>query len=277
MEGVQVTSASGRVPAEKKKGIPGSTLKLIAVAAMLIDHIAAAILTRILLAGDYYEVMTSGDMTRISGWLSENGLLLYGTQFLRLVGRLGFPIFAFLIVEGFQRTRNVKKYALRLALFALLSEVPFDLAFSGSFYNPQYQNVYFTLLIGLLVLWAVDAIGKRELPNAVRWVGDAAVLFAGMQLANVLKTDYSGMGVLTIVLMYVFRKNKVHSMLAGCITLTVMSLTEATAFFTLIPVAKYNGERGLKMKYFFYAFYPVHLLLLWLVALAMGMGWISAI
>lgn len=353
MEGVQVTLASGGVSREKKKGIPGSTIKMIAVAAMLIDHIAAAILTRMLLTGDYYEVMTSGSMARVTEWLSENWLLYYGTQFLRLVGRLGFPIFCFLLVEGFQRTRNVKKYALRLALFALLSEVPFDLAFSGTFFNAAYQNVYFTLFIGLLVLWAVDAIGKRELPKAVGVIGAlagiglsvfyigqvfwnflvsflsgfstaagmdlmneqlltgvlfvslvltavtvlaiiliccvrkkhsfwklgsyAAVLFAGMLLADLLKTDYSGMGVLTIVMMYAFRRNKLHSMLAGCITLTVMSLTEATAFFALIPVAKYNGERGLKMKYFFYAFYPVHLLLLWLVALAMGMGWVSAI
>lgn len=353
MEGVQVTLASGGVSQEKKKGIPGSTIKMIAVVAMLIDHIAAAILTRMLLTGDYYEVMTSGSMARVTEWLSENWLLYYGTQFLRLVGRLGFPIFCFLLVEGFQRTRNVKKYALRLALFALLSEVPFDLAFSGTFFNAAYQNVYFTLFIGLLVLWAVDAIGKRELPKAVGVIGAlagiglsvfyigqvflnflvsflsgfstaagmdlmneqlltgvlvvslvltavtvlaiiliccvrkkhsfwklgsyAAVLFAGMLLADLLKTDYSGMGVLTIVMMYAFRRNKLHSMLAGCITLTVMSLTEATAFFALIPVAKYNGERGLKMKYFFYAFYPVHLLLLWLVALAMGMGWVSAI
>lgn len=335
----------------RKRGISGSTIKLIAVAAMLIDHIAAAIFTRMLLVGDYLSVMESRDVSQMMVWMSENWLLLYGTEFLRLVGRLGFPIFCFLLVEGFQRTRNVKKYAFRLALFALLSEVPFDLAFAGTFLNPAYQNVYFTLLIGLLVLWAMDALGRKELPKGAGILGAiagiglsifylgrtllnffvafftafqksavgiseallnsimfaalgvavaavlvaalacclgkklsfrklacyAAVLFAGMLLADALKTDYSGMGVLTIVMMYAFRSNKIRSMLAGCITLTCMSLTEITAFFALIPVAKYNGERGLKMKYFFYAFYPMHLLLIWLVALAMGMGWISAI
>ena len=66
-------------------------------------------------------------------------------------------------------------------------------------------------------------------------------------------------------------------MLAGCIVLTLMSFSEITAFLALIPVALYNGRRGLKMKYFFYAFYPVHLLLIWLAALMMGTGWVSVI
>lgn len=337
---------------KKKKGISGSTIKIIAVVTMLIDHVAAAVFTRMILSGDYYSVFGSGDMAQITSWLSRNALLYYGTQLMRLIGRLGFPIFCFLLVEGFQKTRNVKKYAFRLALFCLISEIPFDLAFSGSFLNWNYQNVYFTLLIGLLVLWAIDFLSKKDLSKVLQAVAIvaglglsvfyiesamsnfvlsflagfrggmgnvgrtdiytatmigiiiavlvdlvvvlifcvgrktltigklgsyAAVLFAGMLLADVLRTDYSGMGVLTIAMMYAFRKNKVISMLAGCITLNVMSLSEITAFFALIPIALYNGERGLKMKYFFYAFYPVHLLLIWLVALAMGMGWIPAV
>lgn len=101
------------------------------------------------------------------------------------------------------------------------------------------------------------------------------VLVLVMYLADLLCTDYGGMGVLTIIAMYIFRKNKVLSVTAGCVVLTVMSVSEITAFFVLIPIALYNGKRGLKMKYFFYAFYPVHLFLLYVVSVLMGLGDVS--
>ena len=95
---------------------------------------------------------------------------------------------------------------------------------------------------------------------------DVTILALGMLVADLLHTDYSALGILTITFMYAFRKNHVKSVLAGCIALTVFNSIEITSFFTLIPVKKYNGERGLSMKYFFYAFYPVHLFLLYLIS-----------
>lgn len=352
MENAQLNASVYQPPvhAQKKKGISGSTVKIIAVVTMLIDHVAAALLTRILISRGFY--YAAGNQQRLIEWMKANGLLFIVTQLMRLIGRLGFPIFCFLLVEGFQKTRNVKKYAFRLGLFALISEIPFDLAFTGRVWASGYQNVYFTLLIGLLALWAFDTIAKinpakwlqvllsiggilllplcvalrtytfvtsfvagffdmdegvvygRNLPvlgvtylvfacimlvvwgvyrhkkgsdKAWRMCGDMAVLAAAMVSATLLQTDYAGMGVLTIAVMYALRKNKVLSMTGGCVTLTVMSLSEITAFFTLLPIAFYNGERGLKMKYFFYIFYPAHLLIIWLICRAMGMGWISAI
>lgn len=336
---------------QKKKGIPGSTIKIIAVTAMLIDHIAAFVLTRIMIErGFFYSAV---EVNRLFAWMKDNWLLYFGILAMRLIGRLGFPIFCFLLVEGFQKTRNIKKYIFRLGLFALISEIPFNLANTGRVWAPGYQNVYFTLLIGILVLCVFDAVARLDTPGkwlqvlftaggilalplcaalrirdkvtgfirelffsgnaslyemrgpmlAVIWMvlvlvmlavwivymrkkgpdqawrmcGDMAALAAGMVGATLLRTDYGGMGVLTIAVMYALRKNKVRSMLGGCITLTIMSLEEAMAFFTLIPISQYNGERGLKMKYFFYVFYPAHLLILWLICLAMGMGWMSAL
>ena len=90
--------------------------------------------------------------------------------------------------------------------------------------------------------------------------------------ADILHTDYSGMGVLAIAVMYLLRGHRVSAMLAGCVVLVFLSLTELPAFFAVIPIALYNGRRGLKMKYFFYAFYPVHLTLLYLCAVLMGLG-----
>lgn len=148
------------VQGQKKKGISGSTVKMIAVAAMLIDHVAAALLTRVIIVRGYYEA--AWNMQRFLEWTKENWLLFNGMQLMRLIGRLGFPVFCFLLVEGFQKTRNIKKYAFRLGLFALISEIPFDLALAGRVWYSGYQNVYFTLLCGILALWAFSAIAKCE-------------------------------------------------------------------------------------------------------------------
>lgn len=318
--------------AEKVKGISGSTIKIIAVAAMLIDHAAATVLARYLVAG----INGAAVLGNARGWVEDNALLYTVYSVMRAVGRLGFPIFCFLLVEGYQRTRNVKKYALRLGLFALISEIPFDLAICGTPIHFGYQNVYFTLLLGLLALCAYgffEKFGTQEkaLPAALRILltvtgiaapaayiaagtelsgnggaGKAAVLggiacavTAGvflwqmkkhgllhaqtvcadltaltlfMLLAELLQTDYSGMGVLTISAMYLFRKRRAVSMSAGCVVLTIMSLSEIPAFLAVLPSALYNGKRGLKMKYFFYAFYPAHLFLLYVIAVLLGLG-----
>lgn len=338
MDGVQWNMQAGASAAqEKKRGISGSTIKIIAVLAMLIDHTAAAVLVRQLFANGLREIAGAGIAAQ-QQWVFDNATLYLVYTVMRAIGRLGFPIFCFLLVEGFQRTRDVKKYALRLGLFALISEIPFDLAISGRLPLWGYQNVYFTLLLGLLALCAYgffagyeQAETGKDLPGILRmiltvtsvitpaavavcidnlygfgaengmWIFfgvSCAFMIAGlllygrkrgfrsvqtacadmtalgllMILAEILCTDYSGMGVLTITVMYLFRKRKVLSMLMGCIVLILMSFSEIPALFALIPIALYNGKRGLKMKYFFYAFYPAHLLLLYIIAVLLGLG-----
>lgn len=108
---------------EKKKGISGSTLKMIAIVTMLIDHIGAAVLARLLMVNGLGELdQTNTDA--IMQWLSANGALYWMYTVMRMIGRVAFPIFCFLLVEGFLHTHDVKKYAMRLGLFALLSEIP---------------------------------------------------------------------------------------------------------------------------------------------------------
>ena len=125
---------------EKKKGISGSTLKMIAIVTMLIDHIGAAVLARLLMVNGLGELdQTNTDA--IMQWLSANGALYWMYTVMRMIGRVAFPIFCFLLVEGFLHTHDVKKYAMRLGLFALLSEIPFDLAFSSKILEFNYQNV----------------------------------------------------------------------------------------------------------------------------------------
>lgn len=254
-------------------GISGSTLKMIAIGAMFIDHIGATILERLLLRSGYAIAQAfPGGMDR---WMSDpsNAILLIGYYTMRLIGRFGFPVFCFLLVEGFLYTRSRAKYALRLFLFCLISEAPFNLALSGKYWNPTYQNVFFTLLLGFLAMWAFDYIEKhigaeRTLKQLLPCIGVLAIF---MVLAELLETDYAAFGVLTICVMYFHRHDKFKSMLWGCIVLTIMNIMEATAFLMLIPISKYNGKRGLSLKYVFYAFYPVHLGLLYLICRWMGL------
>lgn len=264
---------------EEKKGIAGSTIKIIAIVSMLIDHIGAGILGRFIMTSGYVNMALSGDMNEVMQWIVENGVIFYTYSAMRMIGRLGFPIFCFLLVEGFQRTHDVKKYALRLGLFALISEIPFDLCFSGKVLEFGYQNVFFTLFLGLLTMIAFDWIGKKEwvagegLNKVVKVVFSVVALAVGAGVAHFLKTDYAATGVLCIMALYIFRKKKPLQIAAGCVAF----LWEVTAPLAFIPIGFYNGKRGLKIKYFFYAFYPVHLLLIWLVAMLMGMGGVSVV
>ena len=221
--------------------LSGTALKRIACLSMLIDHIGAALL--------------------------ENGLFrcsaidprLVGLdQLLRLAGRLAFPIFCFLAVEGFLHTHDVKKYVRRLLLFGLLSEVPFDLAFFRTPFAPQHQNVYWTLALGVLAMAGLKRFEKENgLPGwqGLVWAGGCAAL------ALAVNTDYHAIGVLIICTLYLTRADRKRQCLAGAL----LFLFELTAPLAFVLVWFYNGQRGAcspLQKKAFYWFYPVHLLVL---------------
>lgn len=258
----------------KKKGISGSTLKIIALVTMLIDHFGAIILGRMMDQRGIYEILNTADATALFEWMGKHGGLFLIYTVLRYIGRVAFPIFIFLMVEGFARTRNKWKYLLRMLLFAVLSEIPFDLALRNQILEFSYQNIFFTLAIGLLAMiiceyiekqvWSKGTIGSKLL--AVMFT--AAVILAAMVLAKVIASDYDWRGIACIMAIFLFRRNKVYQIVAGCIAF----LWEFTAPLAFVPIAFYNGERGLKLKYVFYAFYPVHLLVLYVISLLCGLG-----
>ena len=170
---------------------------------------------------------------------------------MRFIGRIAFPIFCFLLLQGFLYTSNRRKYVTRLGVFALVSEIPFDLALNNQLLEFGHQNVFFTLFIGLLVLMVMERYEK----NPYIQLGAVA---AGMGLAWLLKTDYSYHGILLIAILYFFRFYPLLQTIAGCLSL----LWEAPACLAFLPINLYNGKRGLSLKYLFYLFYPVHLLAL---------------
>lgn len=241
--------------------LSGSSLKVIAIVSMLIDHIGAGFL---LFYINGYKPIGITDSAAYAAYSERLMALTHIYQVMRAIGRLAFPIFCFLLVEGFLHTHNVQKYLSRLALFCLLSEVPFDLAFQHKALEFTHQNVFFTLLIGLLVLWglqygqaALAADGTRAL------LVEALSLMAGCSAAYFLKTDYSYIGVLAIVMFYLFRYQPFVGAMLSCILLYISNHLEVYALCTPFLLLFYNGKRGLSLKYFFYAFYPIHLLLIY--------------
>ncbi len=210
----------------------GFELKLIAVVAMIVDHI---------------------------------GMLMFQENMIfRIVGRISFPIFCFLIVEGFYHTKDVKRYVKRLALFAVLSEVPFDLLVSGKFIDIRYQNVFFTLFIGLLTIYAIN--------STINYMLKSAILAAGILVAMVLMTDYSFYGVILVYLFYNFREKRLFACILMGVASFLISTVQAAAILAAVPILMYNGQKGPKFadgkvwKYSFYAIYPIHMIILVMIA-----------
>ena len=225
------------------KILSGSSLKIIAIITMLIDHIGAVVIWH--------------------GYLLPNAPIAPNTlayniytayKIMRFIGRISFPIFCFLLVQGFIHTSNKRNYAIRLFLFALISEIPFDIAIHGSWWSFASQNVFFTLLIGFLVLWFINIWQDKTYLHLI-------LIALGMGLSFVMKTDYSYWGVILIVALYYFRNWPAMQTISGSIFLS----WEAPAILAFIPINMYNGKRGMSLKYFFYLFYPVHLAALALI------------
>lgn len=225
----------------------GAIIKRIAAITMFIDHIGAA----------FFHIFTS----RYDGMQDFAGAdIIY--DILRIVGRTSFPIFCFLLVEGFLHTRSVKKYAVRLLLFAVISEIPFDLAFFDSVWNVQMQNVFFTLLFGVLAMWSLHQ-GKKADVAKTGWYMAAGVTGAVLCIlaAHFLQTDYGAMGVVLILVLYLLRQDRILSCIAGYSAICFVG-GELWCFPAFFLMAWYNGEKGRSNKYFFYVFYPAHILLL---------------
>lgn len=271
----------------ENKRFTGYHLKLIALITMAIDHIAAVVIWRIYAASfgirpglyysDYWE-------DKVIVWMAEHQDMMYTIyEWMRYIGRMAFPIYCFLLVEGFLHTRNVAKYAGRLAIFAFLSEIPFDLAVEGEWMTFACSNVFFTLVIGLLAIWALSYVEifhefwveKQWEPILGRILTLSAALIVivgfGSFAEIVLHTDYGLGGIVAIVVLYLLRRQRLIAFTASVMVLTVLAGDiEILALAMLYPIMKYDGTRGKNVKYLFYAFYPVHLFVFALICMAIG-------
>lgn len=228
---------------ERSRGLDGGVLKGIAAALMLTDHVGAILLPEVLA--------------------------------LRCVGRLAFPIFAFFIAEGYAHTRDFGRYFRRMAILAVVSEIPFNLE-NGAVFDLTRQNVLWTFCLALLTLRGLEALGRER--GFGRWAGCGLVLAAGFAAGELLRTDYGGWGVVTVALLYLCRDGKyaklwlllamaaVNGLGMGSLTMPVFGGEMPIQIFAVaaLPVIwLYNGQAGPKgLRRAFYVFYPAHLLVL---------------
>ncbi|MCL2719580.1 MAG: conjugal transfer protein TraX [Lachnospiraceae bacterium] len=238
-------------------------MKIIAVIAMVIDHIGLGIWYRLPELG--YLVPETIDAET---WWSVYRLM-------RNIGRTAFPIFCFLLVEGFFHTRSYAKYALRLFTFAFISQLPFRYALLDL---AKGLNVFFTLFIGLVTIWVLAEVKIRWPKRFIYLPGWVLIITIACYLAYLLDTDYDYKGVLLIVVLYIFHKTRLIALISGYLSFKVamyyssaMSLSflkymGADYYFPgFILSYIYNGRRGLKTKYLFYLIYPVHLAIIYMI------------
>ena len=210
--------------------------------------------------------------------------LLPAREWLTCAGRVAFPIFAFMAVEGYFHTRSFKKYILRMLLFAVLSERPFDLMYGGTWFYPVHQNVLWTFLLGLLGVWLMEQVRKKG-KTWMYLLVCVLVVPAGLVLGTLCMVDYYGVGVLTVFVFYFLHGRKWWCFLGQLAALYWLNVEllgglmypvqlfgmefelcqQGLALLALIPIWLYRGRQGYHSRpfqYLCYAFYPVHMLLL---------------
>lgn len=233
--------------------LSGNTLKIVALVTMLIDHIGSAVLKPLIQDSGYFELYG-----RLWEMDSQQWYQVY--RICRMIGRLSFPLFCFLLVEGFFHTKSKRKYTLRIFVFALLSEVAFDLAFLGQRSDFSYQNIFFTLGLGLLGMsiyeWLQECFSDRGALSYVKWLS----LPVFMGLAVLMRTDYDWFGIALIFIFFLLRERPRQR---SSVLIVVFLVSLWPALFSLVLIHFYNGKRGLGLKYLFYFFYPVHLFVLY--------------
>ena len=245
----QVETIKRIIPAEYRC-LSGSVLKLIACATMLIDHVAAFILV-------------------FDPAITNNNVVLFGVAtswylILRNIGRIAFPIYVFLLVEGFFHTRSRACYGISLLVFALISEPIWDFVRFGVFYESSSQNVYFTLLVAFLAMYFVEEFANEQLISVL---GLVLCVF----VAYTFNADYGPIGLALALVTYGIRKHEALRFAAS----ECLLYSEPWAALAFPLMALYIDKRGFVgkgavAKYAFYAFYPAHLLVLGLILVWMG-------
>lgn len=191
---------------------------------------------------------------------TENVLTIY-------LGRMSYPLFAFLLVEGYVHTSDLKKYYKRLFVFAIISQIPFML-FRTLVGEWKMLNIMFTLLFGLLAITAYDKIKKEYI--------SFPICLLIILLGNILNVDYGWFGITVILILYIFRRNKALKFIAYSLLVAFFFYVTGIRFVNsqvlklfgayilpIVPILLYNNEQGKKIKYFFYWFYPIHMLIVY--------------
>lgn len=228
--------------------LSGAWLKLIAMVSMLVDHTNKALIYP-------YLVSSEGTLAAVSNLFD-------------IIGRIAFPLFCFMLVEGYFKTRSKKKYLLNLLIFGVISEVPFDMFSSASFFNMNWNNVMFTLALVLVTIWIIDILKEKmqNIPKALWFFASFAVLLIMCAAAMYLGLDYEHHAILIGYFFYLFHDVPLLAVPFGYASI----YTQPWSLLGFGLTLTYNGKRGKQFKLLNYLFYPVHLLILGILRLCLG-------
>ena len=224
---------------DKLRIFSGAQLKYIAFLSMLADHVNKAL---------------------IYPFLSGEGILQRISDAFDILGRIAFPLFAFFLVEGFFKTGNRKKYLASLVIFGIISKIPFDMALSGVFFEPNSNNIMFTLALMLITIWTIDIL-KEKMQNMSKytWYPVSFVIVGIMCIISMVTgLDYEYHAIMIGYLFYIFYNKRVFAIFLGYLAI----FKEVWSLLGFSLILTYNGKRGKQNKLFNYCFYPGHLLIL---------------
>ena len=214
---------------DKIKILDNTTIKLIAISIMLFNHI---------------------------------GIVFFpGAEIFVKIGEIGFPLFAFCVSEGFYYTRNKQKYLRNLLIFALISEIFFDYAFTNEIIYWFHQNVLFTISSAVLFLIIYEKINNSKQSLISKTILISLILLLFLMVSTLSFTDHDTYGILLIFIFYVFRDKPILKYSFSAIILYT-AFAYGYSVLSIPIIMLYNGKRGFNLKYFFYLFYPLHLLIL---------------
>lgn len=242
----------------KTPDITADGLKMFACIVMLIQTVGIAVIEKGLIHLDQYT------QESLNQAMSQDSRLmtLAGIGFImQLIGGMAIPVFAFLLVEGFRNTSDYKKYLLTMIITALVSEIPYDLAICGKVWDLSSQNAMITMCICLIMLKCMELFS-----NSSGFAGSMVrilIMIAAIVWVSIFRAEYGLCMVLLVTVFYVFDTKNVLKTVLGCI-ISLMYVTGPIAFY---GIWCYNGERKDRInKYVYYAFYPLHLLVLGVIA-----------
>ena len=232
----------------KVQFLSGATLKWIAIISMIIDHANKGLI--------------------YPNLVSSTGALATVSNLFDIIGRIAFPLFCFFVVEGYFKTRSRVKYLLYLLIFGVISEVPFDMFTTASFFNMNWNNVMFTLALVLITIWIIDTLKEKmkKLPKAVWYIVSLLIVLVMCIVSMCLSLDYEHHAILIGYFFYLFYETRLLSIIFGYISM----YTQPWALLGFGLTLTYNGERGKQYKMLNYLFYPVHLLILGILRLYLG-------
>lgn len=233
---------------KKIQFLSGAWLKLIAIISMLADHVNKALIYPYL--------------------YSNHGFLAFVSDMFDIIGRIAFPLFCFMLVEGYFKTRSRKKYLLNLLIFGVISEIPFDMSTTASFFNNNWNNIMFTLALVLVTIWSIDVLKEKmkNLPKILWYLVSFLIVFAMCIVSSILSLDYEYHAILIGYFFYLFHDMPLFAIPFGYASIFKTPWSLLGFGLTLT----YNGERGKQNKMLNYWFYPVHLLIIGILRLCLG-------